>query len=306
MSLNSIKDLVTSKTARQLLVARKHSPRVLFVAGTIGVVGASVLACRATLKVDDILTDLEVSNKLNTRRKGEGHITDEEFDRAVSKNKISTALKIGKLYAPAVGVGVLSIAALTGSHVVLSKRNGAVMAAYAALDRGYKEYRERVKDEYGADVDRKFAMGAEPVLVEERTSDGTLKTTTKDVVKSDGKFGGSPYAVVFDEHSRFFSREPGANAMLISTKQSYANDKLRAQGHLFLNEVYDMLGIPRTKAAACVGWVWRRDNEEKTGDNYVSFGVFDTDPELAEAFIDGVQSRTVLDFNVDGVILDLI
>lgn len=306
MSFDSLKDLVTSKAARQILLTQKHSPRILFVAGTVGVVAATVLACRATLKLDGALINYELAERLTKARKSEGHLSDEDMRKQEVQLKLRTAADIVKLYTPAVALGVVSIAALTGSHVIMTKRNGAVMAAYAGLDRAYKEYRQRVAQEYGKDFDRKFAIGAEDVLVEERLADGKTKTTKKVGGKLDGKFGGSPYAVVFDEFSKFFSREPGMNAMTIQMKQNYANDKLRANGHLFLNEVYDMLGIPRTKAGQHVGWVYRKDNEAKTGDNYVDFGVFDGDPEIAEGFIDGTQSRIVLDFNVDGIILDLI
>lgn len=306
MSLASIKNFATSKAARQILLTQKHSPKILFAAGTVGVVTATVLACRATLQMADVLDEYEKNVALMGRVLEKGIDQPEEVEKVAAQQKIKTAVKIAKLYAPAVGIGAVSIAALTGSHVILSKRNGAVMAAYAGLDRAYKEYRERVRQEFGEEVDNKFFSGAEDVTVEEILADGSVKKTKKVEKVSDGVYGGSPYAVLFDEKSKFFSREPGMNAQIVGMKQAWANDKLRAQGHLFLNEVHDMLGLPRTKAGACVGWVWRRENEEKTGDNYVSFGVFDGDSDIAQAFIDGDEKAIWLDFNVDGVILDLI
>lgn len=306
MSLETLKDFVTSKAARQILLTQKHSPRILFVVGSVGIVTAGVLACRATLKLNDVLDEGDLDLKVTDGRRSQGHLSDEEHHKKSAKVKLKTATRVVGLYAPAIGVATVSVAALTGSHVILTKRNGAAMAAYAMLDRGYKEYRQRVTEEYGSDVDRKFAAGAEKVVIEEKLADGTTKSTTKDIVKKDGKYGGSPYSIVFDEHSKFFSREPGRNAMTIQMKQSYANDKLRAQGHLFLNEVYDMLGAPRTKAGACVGWVWRRESEPKNGDNYVDFGVFNGDPEWVDSFVNGSENLVVLDFNVDGMILELI
>lgn len=304
--LAAMKAAVTSKTARQVLLAQKNSPKILFVAGTVGVVTATVLACRATLKMHDVLDEHEKALvDIKLRSEPELPVTREKRD-AVQKEfrnlQLNTAVQIAKLYAPAVGVGVVSIAALTGSHVVLTKRNGAVMAAYAGLDRAYKEYRQRVTNEYGADVDRKFALGSEDIVVEEKTSEGTIKKT---VVQGKSNGGGSPYAALFDETNKNWSREPGANAMLIQMRQSWANDKLRAQGHLFLNEAYDLVGLPRTKAGAIVGWVYNNDPNHE-GDNYVSFGVFDGDPETADDFINGFEKSIWLDFNVDGVIYDKI
>lgn len=304
MSLETIKDLVTSKAARQILLTQKHSPKILFVAGAVGVVGATVLACRATLKLENTLAEHEIKDMTEMRHVDEGQLSEEDLKKARAKLKLKTAAEIAKLYAPAVGLGAVSIAALTGSHVILTKRNAGAMAAYAAVDRAYKEYRQRIANEYGEGVDRKFASGTEDLVVQEKLADGSTK---KHVVQTkSNNFGGSPYAVVFDEHSKFYSREPGMNSMFLGVQQSHANDKLRANGHIFLNEVYDMLGFPRTKAGAVVGWIWRRETEDKTGDNFVSFGIFDGDLERGEAFVNGEESSVWLDFNVDGMILDLI
>lgn len=301
MNLDSLKALATSKFARQALIARKHSPKVLFVAGTVGVIGTVVLACRATLKVQDTL---EQHEKALLAVDNDTTLDSEDYAKRVGKLKVQTAIAIAKPYLPVVGLGIISIGALTGSHVILTKRNGAVMAAYAGLQKAYDEYRGRVRDEYGKDVDAKFATGVSDLMVEEKTADG--KTKTKDQPHIDDRFGGSPYAVVFDERSSLFSKEPGRNAMTINLNMNWANDKLRAQGHLFLNEVYDMLKLPRTKAGACVGWVYDPKNPNHAGDNYVTFGVFDGENEWVEAFLDGSEKYAVLDFNVDGMILDLI
>lgn len=311
MNLEAVKTLATSKFARQVLVTQKHSPKILFVAGVVGVVGATVLACRATLKISDVLdghekqkSDLDILYSETSPRESSEQ-RDQNKAKAFRKLQVRTALEIAKPYLPAVGLGLVSIAALTGSYIVLTKRNASVMAAYAAVQKGYDQYRERVRKELGDDKDRQFAHGAELQRVEEKLSNGKTAITDTKVVK-DPQIGGSPYAVVFDERSKHFTREPGMNSSIVMMKQNYANDKLRAKGHLFLNEVYDMLGLPRTKAGAVVGWVYRNDNEAKTGDNYITFGVFEGDSEWVEKFIDGDEKYAVLDFNVDGVILDLI
>lgn len=305
MNLDVIKSAVTSKTARQILLTKKHSPKILFVAGTVGVVGTVVLACRATLKINDVLEQHEKHVEYISEEAGTEQISHEDANKQLAKLKIKTALEIVKPYIPAVGLGIVSIAALTGSHVILTKRNTALMAAYAGLDRAYKEYRQRVSDEYGDDIDKKFAFGAMDIPVEEKTADGKIKLKSKATV--DSVYGKSPYAVCFDEKSKKFSREPGRNAMTIEMLQSYANDKLKANGHIFLNEVYDMLDLPRTKPGAVVGWVYEPRNPKAKGDGYVSFGVFENDADFADDFIDGTYNLGIwLDFNVDGVIYDKI
>lgn len=300
-ALENAKSFVTSKAARQLLLAQKHSPKMLFVAGTVGVIGATVLACRATLKLDEVVHEYETRQSTITE---DDSLVEGQEAKMLGGAKVILAAQIAKLYAPAIGVGIVSIAALTGSHVVLTKRNGALMAAYAGVDRAFKEYRQRVSDEYGTAVDHKFVTGTEEVLVEEKLADGKTKTTLKTVQSN--KLGESPYVFMFDENSRFFSTEPGMNAQIIQMKQLWANDKLRNQGHLFLNEVLEMLGLPKTKAGQIVGWVYRKDNDRPNGDNYVDFGVFDGDPEWVEEFINGHEKYVKLNFNCDGAVLDLI
>jgi hypothetical protein len=304
MNLSALKDAVTSKTARQVLLGKKHSPKILFVAGTIGVVGTVVLACRATLKSQEMLENAELAKHSNNKRFKQGNISEEARDKADRAVQLRLIGDVAKNYALPVGLGLVSIGALAGGQIILTKRNGAIMAAYAALDRGYKEYRSRVVKEFGDEVDHRFATGEETVTVEEKLANGnTAISTTKTVT---GKFGGSPYAVVFDERSRKFSKAPGQNASTIQMIQSFADHKLKAQGHLFLNEVLDSLDLPRTKEGAVVGWVYDMKDPNHKGDNYVDFGVFTGDEDLVEDFIDGKYYYVTLDFNVDGIIYDKI
>jgi hypothetical protein len=313
MSLEAIKNAVTSKTARQVFLAQKHSPKILFVAGTVGVIGATVLACRATLKISDALDAHEKAKYELDRDKTTVDIdtntmllTEKEGQQLERRLQIKTALAITNPYLPAIGLGIVSIAALTGSHVILSKRNSTVMAAYAGLDRAYRQYRKNVIEKYGEEDDRKLAANVRTVHVEEKLADGKTKITPKDEISKTDGHNGSPYATLFDETSRRFTKEPGMNAMLLSTQQSYANDKLRANGHIFLNEVLDSLGLARAPQGQIVGWLYRPNDADYTGDGYVDFGVFEGDQERAEAFIDGVEKSVWLDFNVDGPIWDKI
>lgn len=298
-----VKAAVTNKTAHQVLLAKKHSPTALMVAGTVGVVGTVVLACRATLKVSDVLEKHEKHTGYISEEAGTEQISHEDANKQLNKVKVQTAVEIAKLYALPIGLGVLSIGALTGSHIILQRRNSAVMAAYAAMQKGYDSYRERVRKELGDERDREFAYGVSETEVMEKLADGSTKTTNQTHIGH--TFGSSPYAVMFDARSKHFTTMPGMNRHTLSMIQSYANDKLKAKGHLTLNEVYDMLDLPRTQAGFVVGWIYKKDNP--IGDNYISFGVFDNpDVEWVEKFVDGRENEALLDFNVDGVIYDKI
>lgn len=285
MKLEVAKNAVTSKVARQILKTQKHSPKLLFVGGVIGVAGTVVLACNATLKLDQIANEAEKEHANATTR------------REHSKATIKAVTKIGQIYAPAAGLGVVSVAALTGSHVILTRRNTALMAAYAALDKGFNEYRERVREELGIDKEYQLRHGVSTETVEiHDTENGKVhKLKSKSIPQ-----GVSIYARFFDECSKSWNRTPSYNQMFIRSQQNYANDLLRARGHVFLNEVYDMLGLERSQEGAVVGWVLGN------GDDFIDFGVFDGDIYMGQEFVNGNEQSILLDFNVDGVIWDKI
>lgn len=299
MNLKVVKNKLTSKIGRQILLTQKHSPTLLFGAGAAGVVVTVVLACRATLKMSDVLDDGEknlqavVTEDIND----DSELSDSEKIAKASKNvKLHTALTIAKLYAPAVIVGTLTVGALTGSHVVLSRRNIGLTAAYSALDKGFREYRGRVVEEYGKEKDAEFRYGVGDREIAVETDDGIAVKTVR-VLNPTSTF--SIYSRVFDEYNTNWRDVPAYNQLFIQSQQNYANDLLRARGHVFLNEVYNMLGFEHSKEGAVVGWV------RGEGDDYIDFGVF-TDQFEGKEFVVGNSREIHLDFNVDGVIYDKI
>jgi hypothetical protein len=291
-----VPEAISRTVARNSLLLQKSSPQVLFGVGVVGMVGTTVLACRATLKMDTVLD--EAKDKLETAKTLEHpEYSEKDRGRDVSLIYFQTGVKVVKLYAPAVIVGGLSIAALTSSHRILTRRNAALTVAYSALDKGFREYRARVVDKYGEEEDQNFRYGTRQVQIEDE--DGKKKVVTRVATDVDP----SIYARFFDSYSPSWSKEPEYNMIFLKCQQNYANDLLRSRGHVFLNEVYDMLGLPRSKAGAVVGWLLSPNGET---DNFVNFGVFDGRDGPARDFVNGIEGSILLDFNVDGVIYDKI
>lgn len=288
-----IPSAISTKIARQVLLAQKNSPSIMFGAGVVGVVGSTVLACKATLKLESVLS--EAQNNLSVAKQlDHPDYSEDDRSRDIALIYVQSAVAVGKLYGPSIVLGAASIAALTHSHNVLTRRNAALTAAYTALDKGFAQYRQRVVDAYGEEKDREFRYGSEKVTI---TDPETKRKKSVDRVVP-----GAPsiYARFFDEYSPNWSKEPEYNALFLKCQQNYANDLLHARGHVFLNEVYDMLGIDRSQAGAVVGWVLS-DN----GDNYIDFGIFDGRGGTID-FVNGRERSILLDFNVDGLIWDLI
>lgn len=308
MDMKTLANGLTSRFAKQVLIAQKNSPVMLIGASVVGVVATVVLASRATLKMAELLEEnakdvLKVDHAVRMIAEGREKELSEYEANLAKRNALSVrleiAVKIVKLYAPAVIVGAATVGAMTGSHIILSRRNAGLTAAYAAVDKGFREYRARVVSDLGIDKDEEYYRGLVDKEIVEETEEGQKITTMKVV---DPSKGGSPYSFCFDESNPNWNREQSYNQTFILVQQQYANDRLLAKGHLMLNDVLRSLGMKETPAGAVTGWV---RNNESGGDNYVSFGVFRNE-DMGEMFVSGQERSIWLNFNVDGVVWDKI
>lgn len=296
---------------------KKHSPEILTGAGIVCVVASTVMACKATTKLSTILDETkEQANQIHGYVEKNGYSekyseNDEKKDLAIVYTK--SGVNIAKLYGPSVLVGVLGITSILAGNNILRKRNVALTAAYTAVDNGFKKYRERVVERFGEAVDRELKNNArkEEVEVIETDENGEEKVVKKAAyVVSPSDI--SEYARFFEEYTvddkgnkiknTYWTSNNEYNLMFLKKAESFANDKLRIEGSLFLNDVYEMLGIPKTKAGQVVGWVYNEKNP--VGDNYVDFGLYKDNLSYSD-FVNGYDPAILLDFNVDGNIWKL-
>lgn len=297
---------------------QKHSPEILVVSGIVGVVVSAVLACKATTKVSEILEETKKNiddiHECEANETLEAVYSVEDVKKDLTIVYIQTGIKFIKLYAPAVVLGAISITSILASNNILRKRNIALGAAYTAVDKGFKEYRKRVVEKFGKDVDKELKYGIKAKKIKESSTD---PETGKEVKTEKTVFVVNPSDI--SEFARFFEQyttdEEGNtivnhnwdpnneyNLMFIKAQERYANDLLKAKKRLFLNEVYEMLGLPRSKAGQIVGWVY--DPEDTSRDNYVDFGLYQDNLSYSD-FVNGYDPAILLDFNVDGNIWDL-
>lgn len=312
MSKAEIMNKFTRAFGKTSLALKKHSPELLITAGIVGTIASGVLACKATLKVNEI-TDESKENIEKIREAAEKGCTavGKEYTQEDCKKDLTivytqTGVKLVKLYAPAVTLGVASIVSILTAHKILRGRYLAMTAAYTAVEKGFKEYRGRVVERFGEAVDRELRYNIKAKEVEEVVvnEDGT-ETVVKNTVEV-ADLGGpeSVYARIYDVGNVGWTKDPEANLYFLKQQEAYANDRLQKRGHLFLNEVYEMLGFPLTKIGQCVGWIY--DEKNPLGDNYVDFGIYNKHSEGNVRFVNGYERSVVLDFNVDGNILDRI
>lgn len=303
----------------------KHGPEILLFGGIVTGGVALVSACRATTKLEAVLNETKnnVEQVHECAAAGEISVQDGDETRTVeyteedSKKDLRIiygkgAWNVAKLYGPAIGFGAVSLTFILASHGIIHKRYTGAVAAYSAIDGSFKDYRKRVVERFGEELDRELKYNIKTKEVEETViqEDGTETVVKKEISLIDDPNLPSTYARYFDELCTGYQNtghkeaDHDANLTFLKKQQKYATQRLEAVGHLFLNEVYDMLGIPRTSAGAIVGWVY--DKENPIGDNFVDFGIYDKYSANARDFVNGRDPVILLDFNVDGPIYQLL
>jgi len=307
MNKNEIMTNITRTFNKIGFECKKHAPEVLIVAGIAGVVTSAVMACKATTKASTITNKLkEDMDKLHdTADLYPEEYSQEDLKKDTAIVYTQAAVKYVKLYGPSVALGALSLTCIIASNNILHKRNVAIAAAYATIDRSFKDYRGRVIERFGKELDRELRYNIKAKEFKETVVDekGKEKVVKKTVSVADPNTY-SDYARFYDDGCLGWTKDPELNLCFLRNQMTWANEKLKAKGYLFLNEVYESLGIPATKAGQIVGWIY--DEKNPIGDNFVDFGIYDTNREAVRDFVNGYERTILLDFNVDGNILNYI
>jgi hypothetical protein len=275
-------------------VLKRNSPTILMILGIGGVITSAVMACKATLKVEEVLDKSKRDiDKIKASKDALLEYPDYKKDLTLVYGR--TTLEFLKMYGPAILLCTASVSALLGSHGIMRKRNLALTAAVKTVEKAFKSYRKRVIDELGAEKDREFKHGikTEEIIIKENGK----KVKKKVEVVTDP----SCYARFFDETCSQWQKTPEYNFVFLKAQQNYLNDLLTSRGHVFLNEVYENLGLQHSQAGALVGWI-----KDGDGDGFIDFGIFNGDNEAKVSFVNGYERSILLDFNVDGVIYDQI
>lgn len=294
----------------------KASPELLLVAGAVGTVATVVLACKATLKSQEVFEEhKEVVDRIHQCHEDEEMkelYSQTDYRRDLTKAYGKTAVKLVKNYGPAVVVGVVSVGCFCESHNILKKRNIALAAAYKTVDTAFKEYRNRVKEELGNDVDDHFRYGTVEKEFKETVvnSKGKEKeVTTKEKIH---QYGFQPNTAYDNGYGFYFispyckeaTGNPEYDRSRLIALQNYFNTILKIEGHIFLNDIYKAVGLEPTKAGQVVGWWY--DEECPVGDNYIDFRIEEVSiPTDNPEWRNGYMRCFHIDPNVDGNIWEM-
>lgn len=273
---------------------RKNAPTILTGAGVAGFIATTALTIRATNKANDVLPVISDEVAMIKDRDVTENFPQQEKTKELAKVYVSSSLKLAKVYGPVFLVGSASIACVLAGHGLMLKRQANLAAAYVALDTAYKAYRARVIEKVGVEEETKLYRGVKTVQSVDEAGEACEIIDYDDVMPS-------VYSRFFDETSNNWVKTPEWNLMFLRSQEKFANDRLQAHGFVFLNEVYENLGLERSQYGQIVGW--KRDaNIDGTGDGYISFGIYDIADECNRAFVNLHEHTVLLDFNVDGPI----
>lgn len=309
LSITKITSNITPKLGKAGLKLKSASPEIALGLGIITGIAAFATACKASTKFDGIMKEhKEKTDKIHeyaarTQEKKEEIYTEKDEQHDIMITCVQTGIKIVKLYAGPFALEALSLGLIIKGHNILRTRNAALASAYAILNKDFKEYREGVIERFGKDLDKELHLKLKDQVVEKEIEDDKgKKKKVKETIKTSGLEGYSIYARFYEDGCKGWEKNPEYSLMYLKQQERYATDKLRSQKYLFLNDVYDALGIPRTIAGQAVGWIY--DPDDPTKDNYVDFGIFDVSKPHNGDFVNGYERSIILDFNVDGPILE--
>lgn len=283
----------------------KHAPTILSVTASAGVIATGYLAWKAGTRFEDV-EGRDWDRRKECLRNADT-IPDEDVPKIERKNRILFILDTVRTVAPAAIVGAATITMIYFSNSISKKRLAAMGAAYATLQTAFDGYKRTMVEALGKEsVDKilkpklpNVGKSAEEILSSDNKSDAA---NVCDAVMNSLK-ALSPYArIIAEESSTCWDPNEDYTSQNLAAVQLWANRRLERKGHLFLNEVFDQLGLSRTREGAVVGWL-----KNGEGDGYISFGDFDASIyRVPSDDYTRVDSNFIVDFNVDGVIWDRI
>lgn len=257
-------DQITRSINKGVQKTKKNSPHIFFGLGIVGTVASNLMVIRATMKLEDWIEETE---RVVAEYREALDYEDDEKSYEYRILCVKQLAKLGKLYGPAILTQVVSIAALSGAHVQMTKRNGALVAALVAISQGHESYREQVIEEVGVEKEREI------------------------VDKSEW----NAFTRIFDETNPCYHKDVELNRRFLHFCQDTLNEVLRKKGVVRLNDAYDMLGYDRTREGFMYGWTYGGGITE------IDLGLFE---EYNSRFINGLERAVILNFNVDGVLHD--
>lgn len=293
----------------------RNAPGLLMTGGILSMVGGTVSACKATLKVHDIVDEavntlhfiesLEGQNKpLKT-----GEIYTTELAEIDKKNlKIKTMVAVAKGYLPAITLIALGIVGICCGHTVLKQRYTTMIVAYEGIKTSFENYRKKVADKWGKEAENDIYYGEKTKKIV-KAIDENGEVYDKEIETRVGGCSDGYHVIFCPETTRDFSDWNTMNAAFIIGQLSYLNRKLHEDGYVYLNTALEAFGFETVPEGQVLGWIDSPD-KEALGENEfkiwlgpdVEDFIRDCEIGLFDDVVESIWHEFI--FNIDGNIVN--
>lgn len=315
LKMKDISESVTRGVRSLGLTARRHGPTGLVISGGVVIGLAIIQAVKDTRNGgDEVLTKYEKTKKKlqkNLEDPDMKSYDEKSYKKDLRAARMDTVVDGAKAYKKTAVKVVVGGGLIAAGYVIKNNQLKKTAVALSGITAAFDGYRRNVIEDQGEQKDWEYMHNVktkkvtktevDPETGEEKTVEEEVKEF-EDTGDPDMPAGYSRWARFFDESCSEWEKNAEYNLAYLKARQAEANRRLQRDGYLFLNDVYDMLGIPRTYEGQIYGWRYKKNNP--TGDNYVDFGLDNVTDERVRAFVNGYENKVLLDFNVDGDILN--
>ena len=317
----SILSKVTDLTAK----VGEHKSELGLIFGGICGGAAIVSACLATLKLEDVVDEhhakvAEVKDNYISleQTSDDGSVITETvsdskaYKRDLTKVYFSTAVKMGRLYAPTATILAFSAYFIGWSYKSvkvenkeLKTENAELFAALRGSEAILKRYRDEMRERVGDEEERRFYNNIKTQDIEyvERSDDGKeKKKKVKGAEVINGELSGD--AFIFDEScTAYVGHDINHNLYIAGLLRNQCSDNLFCNGSIMMFEILDAFGIDRDEVPGAFvrGCLAKRKGGEAD--------VIDMDIRKVWVFNEGTGEyveKILVDPKLDGVIIDRI
>lgn len=312
---NNLSNQITRAFSKSIYILKDHAPEILAVTGSVASVGAIACAIKETPKATQIMEEHKQNiENVHTVIKSADESEDIEYTSDDEKKDLfiiytKTGLKLAKNYWPMLLLEGISIACTLGGAYTSRKKYSSLLATAMTMETIHKKYRENVVERFGEETDKELRHGiktkAEEYVIKDKDGKETkVKEVSRDKNSKYDTHG--DITRIFDEINApgTYSRDAYANRAFILGVEQWANNRLVTRGYVYLNEIYEKLGVPESDAGHHLGWVYKDHSTDDLMEHHnrilISFVGYDGQP--AKDFENGLEPSVILDFNVDGYI----
>ena len=313
---NNVARAIKTYAGTGALLAKKHAPEIMVASGVAGFIVTIVETVKATNETNEILgtREIELNERGEIYEKLGLDYTEEMYNEDTKDIKRKARVALFKAWFPVVTTAGLSVILVLKGYKLINGRYVATVAAYKTLEAAHERYRSNVIEEFGKEVDWRMANDIKPERLEaiekERRENDRIAEDNKGKKKKDRKPLRNAHLndrkYLFDENSIYWKRywTPRQFLDYIQTKVRQLQDKFDLQGYLFVNDVLEAFGLPKTAEGQVIGWIKKRG---KT--TVISVGYDEMPEEEIRRILatpNNSQLRFWLNMNPDGLIYTLI